>query len=352
VSGRPAELEALRDDWSRLSEESGNIFLTWELADAWWRHLGAGREPVFGSVRRDGRTVAVLPLHRGGRPLRTLRFVGAGVADQVGAICAPGDLPAAAGELRRMLGEVPHDLFLADPVDGAEGWSALLGAEPTVHEASPGIEIETSDWDEFLAGRTANFRQQAGKYERWLVRDHALSYRFTSDGAQLERDLDLVFELHTRRWGAGTTEFQQEPMRSLHREFARAAFERGWLRIWIAELNGRPAAAWYGFRFGDADWAYQSGRDTSLGWRADCARRARIGARTACGLTRSCSARRSTSPASHGGPRSGQLRHPAHPARPARPPRRPRGAQGAGGFDPPLGWESCSTTAERPSGRP
>ena len=271
MSERPAELEALRDDWSRLAEESGNIFLTWELADAWWRHLGAGREPVFGSVRRDGRTVALLPLHHGGRALRTLRFVGAGVADQVGAVCAPDDLPTAGGEVRRMLGEVPHDLFLVDRVDGAEGWSALLGAEPAVREASPVIEFETSDWDEFLAGRSANFRQQAGKYERRLVRDHALSYRFTSDGAQLERDLDLVFELHARRWGAGTTEFQQEPMRSFHREFARLAFERGWLRIWIAELNGRPAAAWYGFRFGGADWSYQSGRDpalgeTSVGW--------------------------------------------------------------------------------------
>ena len=271
MSGRPAELDALRDDWSRLAEASGNIFLTWEFADAWWRHLGGGREPVFGSVRRDGRTVAVVPLHRGGRALRTLRFVGAGVADQVGVVCAPADLDAAAGELRRMRGDVPHDLFLVDRVDGAEGWSARLGAEPVLQESSPVIEFETSDWDEFLAGRTANFRQQARKYERRLVRDHALSYRFTSDADQLERDLDLVFDLHTRRWGTGATEFQQGPMRSFHHEFARLAFERGWLRIWIAELNGRPAAAWYGFRFGDADWSYQSGRDPSfdhqsVGW--------------------------------------------------------------------------------------
>jgi CelD/BcsL family acetyltransferase involved in cellulose biosynthesis len=206
----------------------------------------------------------VLPLHRGGRAVRTLRFVGAGVADQVGAVCAPEDLPAAAGELRRMLGEVPHDLFLADRVGGAEDWGALLHAEPALQEASPVLEIETSDWEEFLAGRSANFRQQARKYERRLQRDHALSYRFTSEPAQLERDLDLVFELHARRWGIGATEFQQEPIRSFHREFARAAFERGWLRIWIAELNGRPAAAWYGFRFGDSDWSYQSGRDPAV----------------------------------------------------------------------------------------
>lgn len=267
----PPELEALRDDWSRLATASGNVFLTWEWAAAWWRHFGAGHEPIFETVRRDGAVVAVLPLHRSGRAVRRLRFVGAGVADQVGVVCAPEDRAAAGAELRRLLGELPHDLFLGDRLGGAEGWPELLGAAPVVHEASPVIEIETSDWDEFLAGRSSNFRQQARKYERRLQRDHALRYRFIEDPAGLEEALDLVFDLHTRRWGADTTEFQREPMRSFHRDFARTAFERGWLRIWIAELDGRPAAAWYGFRFGEADWSFQSGRDpafesTSVGW--------------------------------------------------------------------------------------
>jgi CelD/BcsL family acetyltransferase involved in cellulose biosynthesis len=267
----PPELDALRDDWSRLAEESGNVFLTWEFAAAWWRHFGNGREPIFGNARRHGRPIALLPLHRGGGAVRTLRFVGAGVADQVGALCAPAELATAGAELRRTLGEVPHDLFLGERLGGAEDWPALLGAEPRLREASPVLEIETSDWDEFLAGRSANFRQQARKYERRLVRDRGLQYRFCSGPAELDQYLDLVFDLHTMRWGAGTTEFQLEPSRSFHREFARAALERGWLRIWIAELDGRPAAAWYGFRFGGADWSYQSGRDpaldpTSVGW--------------------------------------------------------------------------------------
>jgi CelD/BcsL family acetyltransferase involved in cellulose biosynthesis len=272
VSGPlPPELDALRDDWSRLAEESGNIFLTWEFAAAWWRHFGAGREPFFRVARREGIPVALLPLHRGGRAARTLRFVGAGIADQVGAVCAPEQLETAGAELRRMLDEVPHDLFLAERLGGAEDWPALLGTAPRLHEASPVLEIETTDWDEFLAGRSSNFRQQARKYERRLLRDHGLQYRFCSDRAELDLYLDLVFDLHTQRWGTGTTEFQLEPARSFHREFARSAFERGWLRIWIAEMDGRPAAVWYGFRFGGADWSYQSGRDrafdaTSVGW--------------------------------------------------------------------------------------
>ena len=39
------------------------------------------------------------------------------------------------------------------------------------------------------------------------------------------------------------------------------AFERGWLRLWFLEVEGRAVAAWYGFRFGDVEWYYQSGRD-------------------------------------------------------------------------------------------
>jgi CelD/BcsL family acetyltransferase involved in cellulose biosynthesis len=244
--GVPADLEALRGDWSRLAEASGNVFLTWEFAEAWWRHFGAGREPVVEPVRRDGEVVALVPLHRGGRAVRTLRFVGAGVADQVGVVAARSELPAAAAELRRLLDDVPHDLFFGDRLDGAENWPALLEAEPVVREASPVLEIETSDWDEFLAARSRNFRSQARKYERRLLRDHDLRYRLCSDAAELDEYLDVVFDLHVRRWGAGATEFQGEAMRAFHRDFARAAFQRGWLRIWIAELSGRPAAVWYG----------------------------------------------------------------------------------------------------------
>jgi CelD/BcsL family acetyltransferase involved in cellulose biosynthesis len=44
-------------------------------------------------------------------------------------------------------------------------------------------------------------------------------------------------------------------------EVAAAALKEGWLQMWFAELEGRPAAVWYGFRMGGADWFYQQGRD-------------------------------------------------------------------------------------------
>ena len=37
--------------------------------------------------------------------------------------------------------------------------------------------------------------------------------------------------------------------------------ERGWLRLWLLELDDRPVAAWYGFRFAGREFYYQAGRD-------------------------------------------------------------------------------------------
>ena len=51
---------------------------------------------------------------------------------------------------------------------------------------------------------------------------------------------------------------------AFHRDFAAVALERGWLRLWVIELDGRPAAAWYGFRFEGIDSYYQGGRDPAL----------------------------------------------------------------------------------------
>ena len=62
----PSELEALREDWDRLATASGNVFLTWEFAAAWWRHFGAGREPAFGVVRHDAEGAGRVARTRGG----------------------------------------------------------------------------------------------------------------------------------------------------------------------------------------------------------------------------------------------------------------------------------------------
>jgi CelD/BcsL family acetyltransferase involved in cellulose biosynthesis len=127
-------------------------------------------------------------------------------------------------------------------------------------EDSPILAVEGRSFDEFLASRSSNFRQQVRRRERKLRRDYEVDIRL-SDAEHLDADLDALFRLHDERWSEGESVALSGPRQSFHRDFARLALDRGWLRLWVLEADGAPRAAWYGFRFANMDWYYQSGRD-------------------------------------------------------------------------------------------
>src|SRR5207248_2771552 len=71
-----------------------------------------------------------------------------------------------------------------------------------------------------------------------------------------------LIELHERRWatGGGGT-FSDPRVERLHRGFAEVLARRGQLWLTTLDLDGAPAAAWYGFADRDTVYFYQSGRD-------------------------------------------------------------------------------------------
>lgn len=258
-----ADFALIREEWTALAEQAGNLFATWEWADAWWRVYGEDRE-LFVTACRDGagRLFAVLPLYLSrGRPIRTLRFLGHGPADQLGPVCAPEDRDLAARALQTMLRERRRewDLLLAERMPPAEGWHGRIGGSVVHNEDSPILETGGVGFDEFLASRSRNFREQVKRRDRKLRREHEVDIRL-ADADTLDADLDTLFGLHEARWEE-ESEALAGKRSEFHRRFARAALERGWLRLWVLEADGAPRAAWYGFRFAQMDWYYQSGRD-------------------------------------------------------------------------------------------
>ena len=247
------QLERIRDEWRALAERSHNVFGTLEWAETWWRHFGRDRE-----LRTSLVSNAVLPLYleRVG-PLRLLRFLGQGHADEVGPVCAPEDRVTVAAELRDVLSGEDFHLFLGDGLPS--GWAEPLGARVVERTSFPVVALTEPSWDEFLAARSSNFRQQVRSAERRL-QDRGLAFRLT-DRSRLREDLDLLFKLHRARW-PGSPWFADAE--SFHRDFAQLALERGWLRLWVLELDGRPAGAWLGYRFAGVESYYQAGRDPAL----------------------------------------------------------------------------------------
>lgn len=257
-------LEQGREEWRELADRSGDIFATWEWASAWWRHFGAELEPLLLRCGPPREPLAILPLCRTRRgPLRILRFLGYGPGDALGPVCAPADRAAAAAALREALAAGAGDewnVLLAERLPVGDLGEALGGAV-LQREASPELAVGGRSWEEYLASCSRNMREKLRRNTRKLEKQHRLEFRLCEDPDRLGDDLDTLIRLHRARWGAGEGAFQRDAVVAFHHDFAAAALERGWLRLWTMEIDGEPAAAWYGFRFGGAECFYQSGRD-------------------------------------------------------------------------------------------
>jgi CelD/BcsL family acetyltransferase involved in cellulose biosynthesis len=205
--------------------------------------------------------MALLPLYRvAGR----LLLLGSGASDELGPISAPKDREAAAEALGRFLGAAPFpwNAFVGDDMPGDLAWDEVLGGRITRKQASPTLRADGMSWQDFLSTRSANFRGQVRGRERRLWQGHRVVLYETEDPARLERDLETLFGLHVARWGwVHAQKFAGREQRAFLHEFAATALRRGWLRLRMLELDGRPAAAMLNFRFGGSEWYYQGGRD-------------------------------------------------------------------------------------------
>jgi CelD/BcsL family acetyltransferase involved in cellulose biosynthesis len=252
----------LRAELDELSGRGRNIFATWDWLSTWWRHFGAGHEMMTMAVREpDGTLVGVVPMYRWrGRPLRALRFLGHGAGDELGPICAAQDRARVARAVRHALRDrrSSWDVLLGEYLPAAEGWSALLGGRSLRHVSSPVLRFGPGGWDEFMATRSGNFRNQVRRRERRLHREHDATFRLVTDEGELDGALDTLFRLHALRRPEGSSFVPRE---AFQRDFAHRALSRGWARLWLLEIDGAPRAAWYGFRFGGVESFYQSGRD-------------------------------------------------------------------------------------------
>jgi CelD/BcsL family acetyltransferase involved in cellulose biosynthesis len=254
-------LDEVREEWVRLAEESRNIFSTWEWASTWWHRYGEAQQPLVAACLEGQHAVALLPLYVWSRrSARIARFIGHGPADQLGPVCGTTARTTAADGLRRVAEREGIDLILAELLPGGEGWREALGQDPILVESSPALSLD-GGWLAYLAQRSGNLRQQIRRRERQLHSRHAVRFRLTTSPSRLQDDLTLLFALHGARWGTRSAFSRFEPF---HRDFAAVALERGWLRLWFLELDERPAAAWYGFRFAGVESYYQAGRDVAL----------------------------------------------------------------------------------------
>lgn len=276
VLTRLDQLSEYEDRWRELAELRGNAFVTPEWFKAWMLHYGQDAEPAVAVVRdARGELTGVLPLVSTGRRSRTLRFAGANLADLFHPAARVEDEDELIGPATAALADLsPRPVSIVfDKVEaGARWWRSAVAGWPVTMRATsfredvlPLIEFEGLDWEAYLMTRSRNLRSQVRRRLRALESDHELRFRATTQPDEVRQDVATFFRLHDMRWGErGGSDASTELSRAFHADFATAALERGWLRLWFMELDGETVAAWYGWRLGSRYSYYQAGFDPSF----------------------------------------------------------------------------------------
>jgi CelD/BcsL family acetyltransferase involved in cellulose biosynthesis len=273
-----AIFESLRQEWNELLQSSASdcLFLTWEWLHTWWRHLSGARRLSLIVARRAGRLTAVAPLAVRPpslprlMPFPALEFLGTGIAgsDYLDLILRRGEeaktLPAVAEYLaaRNLMLELSHvrrsASFAADLAGhlGRRGWTT---SESKI-DVCPFVTLSGHSWQSYLASLGAAHFQRLYKS---LTRRFEVRFEQARSERQRREALALLVDLHNRRWRArgGSDAFCTPRLLSFYDEVSRVALERGWLRLFVLWLNGRPAAALHGYRYGRTFYFYQTGFD-------------------------------------------------------------------------------------------
>jgi CelD/BcsL family acetyltransferase involved in cellulose biosynthesis len=262
-------LADLIPEWDRLYQESEprNPFLSADWTKAYLDTVGRGTELFVVCLRSGDRLVGVAPLcieQRAG--FRVLRFITEDRSDYLGFLCA-SDHPAAAQQLLEAIVERSHEWDLAVLKQLVPDYSGLeqlkfpkaVRSSTTVATTAPYTAADV-DWDEL---------HEIGPH--WLKRIRKRLPRFLRDGWALERftgteasaRLDQVAEVEARSWKGTENVMRLQPGGG--QELFRHAFEtlgtRGEMQLWLASLNGRPAAYKIDFVLPGRLWVYQLGYD-------------------------------------------------------------------------------------------
>jgi CelD/BcsL family acetyltransferase involved in cellulose biosynthesis len=277
------EILALRDEWTDLLLHSQvpNVFLSWEWMTTWIRTHGQGVEPYVLLLRRadDGLLTGLAPLYRRvpryPLGLRTVGLMGSGVgADHLGFIARAtmekevhaalaGQLLAAGGwdvlDLPRL-----EETFAGQLMAVLKGPRAGLTCTSSLVDLCPFIRLPRT-WEEY--SRVMHQRAELGRRWRRLQEKGEVRIQRVETVEELEEGWAALTSLHRGRRQAvgGRSALLAPQAMAFHQRFIRAAFDRGWLRLYLLRVDGQAVAAEYCLQVGkrlfdfnggfDMDWA-------------------------------------------------------------------------------------------------
>lgn len=247
------QLGELAPAWEELACASGcpGALPGWQLA--WWRTCApAGAELRAVVVRHGERVVGIAPywVVPGRRGPAVYRLLASTMTHRVEPVADPELVELVAGEIAGALASAdPTPGYVAfEAADGRSRWRIALaenwpGRTPhTVHERAmpaPVLQLPAT-FDEWLGGKSRNFRQQTRRLRRRL--DEAGGRARLSSLDDLDRDVDAFVRLHHLRWEGRGGSTLSDGIGDMLRAAGRDLLPSGRLRLSVVEVADRPVS--------------------------------------------------------------------------------------------------------------
>jgi CelD/BcsL family acetyltransferase involved in cellulose biosynthesis len=252
----PSALVRYADEWRGLAEHApeGGFFLSWEWVSTWLECFRGERPLVILLVREGTRLVGVLPLlqERRGFLWRRRCLVGAvnNQSPRAGLLCEGetglvfrallDHLRSARRRLRLLLPlhETGSQLSAVLP-EAARGFGLLT----RLSRRSPLLRIE-GDWDAYLETRSTHVRREWRRKRRRLEERGSLKHRVVTDPRDIAPAMADVLEIERHSWkeDEGTSFTAETALERFYLDLACRCAERGWLRLHLLHLDGKPVA--------------------------------------------------------------------------------------------------------------
>lgn len=260
--------------WDALNARTPFMSWAWHRA---WADAAPEAAASFGILSRheDGNIDALLPLvrrrtlfHRVPVTALTWAIGDMGCPDYLDVLATPhADFSVLVPQLESLDWQV---IVLSNLAPGAPNarrlCASLVERGHTIHHeplwTCPYLDL-AEDWERYLGGLTKSRRQALRYMDRSLRRRHAVTIT-DYNGDRIEAGWRHLVDLHQRRWtgsGGGAGALSDPAIQRLHLRFAAELSKRDELWLTTLDLDGVPAAAWYGFTSGDTVYFYQCGRD-------------------------------------------------------------------------------------------
>jgi len=271
----------MESNWNELLKDShaNTIFLTWEWISTWWKVYGDKYKLYIVTVKdSSGRLLAIAPLKIAERKflqfckISTLEFIGYGeeiTPEHLNFVIRKGyENKIIRALLEYLLKNCSCDAYNFLPISSSISNISHIKSFFNDREAKYQL-IESSicpvadlpnNWNQYLAGKSKNFRKKMKEYNRRVKRDLNVKLTKCNFVEELDQCYDQLIKLHHSRWNGLSNAFMSQRYIEFHRSILKIFLSKDWLRLYLLQDRNKPIAGLYCYFYNGQYFYYQSGR--------------------------------------------------------------------------------------------